>query len=523
MIRTAMIRTGMIRTGLIRTGMASVAALAVAACVTTYHTASLPAPVQSADSYYVKGHNAVAARAAERSPKKAKNVILFIGDGMGISTITAARIYAGQRKGLDGESYQLAMEKLPWSAFSKTYTHDSQVADSAPTATAMTTGIKSYNGTLGVTQAANLKDCTSAKTSGTTSLWEMAEAAGMASGVISTARLTHATPAATYVETVERDWESDADISAEGKAAGCLDVATQFVNWQKVNGDGFEVALAGGRQNFLPNTMTDPEYANQKGRRADGRNLADEWKAGSAKRTYVTDKAGFDAFDWNGDGQILGLFEPSHMQYDLDLAKDGKGEPTLTEMTKAAITRLSHNPKGYVLMVEGGRVDHGLHAGDAQRALGDAVALDDAIAAAVAMTNPEETLIIVTADHSHTLVIQGYPERGNPILGLVKEGGKVALARDGKPYTTLSFANGPGSICKPQADGKWLCDRPDLTNVDTGALGFQQQALIPMGSETHGGEDVAIFAGGPGANLFSGAVEENEIFHVMSQSLGLVK
>lgn len=510
---------------MIRTAMASVAALALAACATmstSYHTPVLTA-VQANDSYFIKGHDAVEARGAQRSPKKAKNVILFIGDGMGISTITAARIYAGQRKGLDGESYQLAMEKLPWSAFSKTYTHDSQVADSAPTAVAMTTGVKSYNGTLGVTQGANIKDCASAKTNGTTSLWEMAEAAGMQTGVISTARLTHATPAATYAETTERDWESDADVSAEGKAAGCLDIATQFVNWQKANGDGFEVALGGGRSGFIPNTMTDPEYASQKGRRLDGRNLADDWKAGSAKRTYVTDKAGFDAFDWKGDGQILGLFEPSHMQYDLDRAKDGKGEPTITDMTKAAITRLSQGDTGYVLMVEGGRVDHGLHAGDAQRALGDAAALDDAIAAAVAMTNPEETLIIVTADHSHTLIIQGYPDRGNPILGLVKEGGKTTLARDGKPYTTLSFANGPGSVCKPQADGKWLCDRADLSNVDTTALGFQQQALIPLGSETHGGEDVAIFAGGPGAILFSGAVEENEIFHVMSQSLGLVK
>ena len=192
-------------------------------------------------------------------------------------------------------------------------------------------------------------------------------------------------------------------------------------------------------------------------------------------------------------------------------------------MTTAAITRLSRNPNGYVLMVEGGRVDHGLHAGDAQRALGDAAALDEAIAAAVAMTNAEDTLIIVTADHSHTLAMQGYPQRGNPILGLVKENDKLVLAADGKPYTTLSFANGPGSICKKQDDGKWLCDRPDLTNVDTTALGFRQQSLVPLGSETHGGEDVAIFAGGPGANLFSGTMEQNEIFHVMARSLGLTK
>jgi len=509
---------------MIRTLAVSALALGAIGCATTsFRSGDVPAPVQAADSYFVKGAAAVKARAAERAHKPAKNVILFVGDGMGISTITAARIYAGQSKGLDGESYQLAMEKLPYSAFSKTYTHDSQVADSAPTAVAMTTGVKSYNGSIGVTQAANLKDCTSAKTAGTTTLWEMAEAAGMATGVVSTATITHATPSATYAETTERDWESDANVSAEGKAAGCKDIATQLVEWTKANGDGFEVIMGGGRANFLPETATDPEYANQKGRRKDGRNLAEEWKAQAPNRTLVTDKAGFDAFDWTGAGQIFGLFEPSHMQYDLDRNKTQAGEPSIAEMTKAAITRLSSDPNGFVLMVEGGRVDHGLHAGDALRALGDAAALDEAIAAAVAMTNAEETLIIVTADHSHTLAMQGYPQRGNPILGLVRENDKLVLARDGKPYTTLSFANGPGSVCKEQADGKWLCDRPDLTNVDTTALGFRQQALIPLSSETHGGEDVAIFAGGPGANLFSGAVEQNEIFHVMAQSLGLTK
>ena len=502
----------------------SLVALAAAACATTWQSSHMAVtPVQSQDSYYVKGHNAVAARAAERNPAHAKNVILFIGDGMGISTITAARIYAGQMKGLDGESYQLAMEKLPYSAFSKTYTHDSQVADSAPTAVAMTTGVKSYNGTLGVTQAASIKDCASAKTSGTTSLWEIAEDAGMATGVISTARITHATPAATYAETTERDWESDKDVSDAGKAAGCVDIASQLLAWQGKYGNGFDVILGGGRTNFLPATMTDPEYPNEKGVRLDGRNLVDEWQAAGPNRTAVIDRAGFNAFNWNSDGQIFGLFEPSHMQYELDRAKDGKGEPSIAEMTRAAITRLSRNPNGYVMMVEGGRVDHGLHAGDAQRALGDAAALDEAIAAAVAATDPKETLIVVTADHSHTLIIQSYPDRGNPILGLVKEGGKLTTARDGKPYTTLSFANGPGSVCTKQPDDKYQCDRKDLTNVDTTALGFLQQSLVPLGSETHGGEDVAIFAGGPGANLFSGTVEENEIFHVMARSLGLVK
>ena len=120
------------------------AALAIAGCTATGRsaaahdvtahdvaTANAVTPVQAQDSYYVTAHNDVEARAAERGQKHAKNVILFIGDGMGVSTITAARIFAGQAKGVDGESYRLAMEKLPYSAFSKTYTHDAQVADSA--------------------------------------------------------------------------------------------------------------------------------------------------------------------------------------------------------------------------------------------------------------------------------------------------------------------------------------------------------------------------------------------------------
>lgn len=507
----------MIRTGLVT----SFAVAALAACATgpSGPARSVATPIQAQDSYYVKAHAAVDARAAERGSPRAKNVILFVGDGMGIPTITAARIYAGQAMGLDGESYQLAMEKLPYSAFSKTYTHDSQVADSAPTAVAMTSGVKSWNGSIGVTQATDMRDCTSAARNGVTTLWELAEAAGMATGIVSTARITHATPAATYATTNRRDWESDSDIRPQDRAA-CRDIASQLVGWDKANGDGFEVILGGGRQKFLPRTVADPEYPDRTGDRDDGRNLIDEWKAGAPNRIFVADKAGFDAFDWQGEGQIFGLFEPSHMQYELD--RNPAVEPSITEMTLAAIKRLSRNADGYVLMVEGGRVDHGLHAGNAARALGDARALDEAVAAAVAATDKNDTLIIVTADHSHTLMIQGYPDRGNPILGLVKESGELIKGRDGKPYTTLGFANGPGSICKEQPDKSWRCERDDLTNVDTTNKDFLQPSVTPLGSETHGGDDVAVFAGGPGANLFSGTVEQNEIFHVMARSLRLV-
>ena len=99
-------------------------------------------PKQAADSYYVKAAKAVEGRIDPAFKPKAKNVILFIGDGMGISTITAARIYAGQMRGADGESFELAMETLPHMALSRTYSHDYQVADSAATATAMVSGVK---------------------------------------------------------------------------------------------------------------------------------------------------------------------------------------------------------------------------------------------------------------------------------------------------------------------------------------------------------------------------------------------
>src|SRR6185436_6741177 len=184
---------------------------------------------------------------------------------------------------------------------------------------------------LGVTQRANTVDCKTAKTAAADSLWEIAEGAGLATGVISTARLTHATPAATYAKTTERDWEYDTDVSPEGKAAGCIDIASQFIAWQSAHGDGMDVILSGGRDQFLPNTMVDPEYANQRGGRGDGRNLMEEWKAKAANRTTVIDKAGFDAFNWNSDGQILGLFQPQFMQYEADRSRDGKGEPSIAE------------------------------------------------------------------------------------------------------------------------------------------------------------------------------------------------
>jgi len=472
---------------------------------------------------------ATMANRAQIKPNKrrAKNVILFIADGMDPTTITAARIYDGQSRGEDGEENFLSFETLPHLAMVKTYTTNAQTPDSAGTATAMVAGVKTKSGVISMTDAVVTDDCAASKGSEIVTVAELAEQAGLATGIISTARLTHATPATMYAHAANRNWEADSLLSEENAAAGCVDIARQLIEFS--HGDGIDVAMGGGRRNFLPRKMTDPEKASQKGRRKDGRNLVQEWTDQSADHAYIYDRAGFEGLDRRGNLKLLGLFEPSHMQYELDrsTAENQSGnEPSLAEMTDAAIDILAQNKKGYVLMVEGGRVDHAHHAGNAARALKDTQAFADAVALALRKTDVRDTLIIVTADHGHTVTLQGYPVKGNNILGLVRspydqfndENG-LSLALDGKPYPTLAYGNGPGAHV--HEDNHGFSPRPLLTDSQTTDPDFKQPAAIPLRSETHGGQDVTIYARGPQAWLFSGVVEQTYIFHVMEKALDL--
>ena len=184
-------------------------------------------------------------------------------------------------------------------------------------------------------------------------------------------------------------------------------------------GDGIEVALGGGRANFLPAEVADPEHPETTGRRKDRRDLIDAWRERNADGSYVWNAQQFAALDLGRTRRLLGLFEPDHMNYEHDRAKDSAGEPSLAEMTRAAIAILERNPKGYFLLVEGGRIDHGHHAGNAFRALTETSRFRTPCAWRSKSSSEADTLIVVTADHSHTLIFMGYPKRGNPILGKV--------------------------------------------------------------------------------------------------------
>lgn len=480
--------------------------------------ATTPAPVAkppiNTSAGYMNAGQAELKRLEADKPdnRKARNVIIFIGDGMGVSTLTAGRIFEGQQQGLDGESFVAQMDRLPHTALVKTYSHDAQVADSAPTATAIVAGVKTRNGVIGVGPEAVENDCVATAPFKVPSLFSMAEDKGLATGIVSTATITHATPASTYAHVAQRDWEVDANMPAAAKAAGCTDIARQMIEWP--HGNGLEVMLGGGRQHFIPATMADPEYPNAKGKRADGKDLISDWTAKNPKGAYAWNSESFGAVDPKKATKLLGLFEPSHMQYDADRVAQGGKEPSLAEMTTKAIAMLSKNRKGYVLMVEAGRIDHAHHGGNARRALQDTVALNAALKAAMDSVDLRDTLILVTSDHSHVFTIAGYPERGNPILGVVSAPiGTPVKAMDGKAYTTLGYANGPGAVS--------AAERPDPSKQDTEALNYKQQSLIPTGSETHGGDDVVARAAGPKAHLFKGTIEQNTIFHILRRALGL--
>lgn len=489
------------------------------------------APEESAERWYRDG--AMRAHDLGSDRAKAKNVILFVGDGMSLTTVAAARIYDGQLRKQPGEENQLSFEKFPYTAFSKTYNTNSQTPDSAGTMTAMITGAKTRMGFLSVDQTPARGDCAASLKTPLISAVTLAKSAGLSTGVVTTTRITHATPGATYAHSPERNWESDADMPDKAKSQGCKDIAQQLLAY--ATGTGVDVIMGGGLNKFLPPSATG--YPNTKGDRKDGRNLLAEWKKRQPETTFINTGSRLKQLDLAKTGRLVGLFNGDHLNYEHDRVNDKEDEPSLAEMTKAAISLLNRNGNGFFLVVEGGRIDHAHHSGNAYRALSDTVAFAEAIEAADALTSEQDTLILVTADHSHTMGFVGYPQRGNPILGKVvgvsSEDDEPGLVKDllGLPYTTLVYANGPGytgasslqpagSKNFPHNPGGYVepaIGRPDLTEVDTEHPNFMQEALVPSNSESHGGDDVGIWARGPGSEAVRGSLEQNVIFHLLTQ------
>ncbi|MEZ6963919.1 alkaline phosphatase [Aeromonas sp. S9(2024)] len=440
--------------------------------------------------------------AAQAQASDAKNVILFIGDGMGPTVLTATRLYKV------GEEGNLEMMKLARSARIKTFSNDAQTTDSAPSMAAYTTGVKMNNEVIAMSSDTKavapgkdvngnkgINNCTSDNGKPVPTILELAKAAGKSVGAVTTTELTHATPAATYSHICHRD---AAYAIAEQAVPGGAGFNTAL-------GDGVDVLMGGGANHWTPYNST-----SNKGGRADGRDLTAELTAQGYH--YVTTK---DELSGVNSGKVLGLFSAkSHLDYELDRVAKGAAstQPSLSEMTAKAINLLSQNSQGYFLMVEGGRIDHALHGTNAKRSLTDAVALDEAVKTALGKVDLKDTLIVVTADHDHTMTINGYSAKGNKVLDLVKNGdGSTQNDVDGKPFTTLVFGNGPN-----RADV-----RPTLTSDQVMADDYLQETGVKLGSETHGGGDVMLFADGAGSSRFKGTLDNTKVFGKLKEALGL--
>jgi alkaline phosphatase len=433
---------------------------------------------------------------------QAKNIIFFLGDGMGPTTITAARIFKYGEEGL------LNFEKIERTARIKTYSANAQVTDSAPSMGAYMTGVKINNDVISMADAsaiapgkdangnASVDRCGAGNGSSPQTILELAKAHGKAVGAITTTELTHATPASTFAHVCNRNMG--------------YTIAQQIVpggaGYNARLGDGVDVLMGGGRNHFTPFDKA----ANPHGR-ADGRDLLAEFAA----HGYFVAKTRADMLSALPNRKFVGIYSgDSHLDYVLGRRPE---QPSLAEMTAKSIELLSKKPDGFFLMVEGGKIDHALHDSNAKNALAETVGFDDAVQVAIDRMRAidpglEHTLIVVTADHDHTMVMNGYPKRGNPILDIVRgyADGQPTRDADGKTFTTLVFGGGPN---RPD-------QRADVESSTALADDYKQETGVRLAGEGHGGGDVKLYALGAGAAPFKGTMENTRVFDLMKAAFG---
>lgn len=296
----------------------------------------------------------------------------------------------------------------------QTYCIDSQTADSACSATAYLGGVKANFFTIGVNGKVTFNDCEASSKSENHvhSLVYWAQKAGKGTGIVTTTTVTHASPAGTFGHTPNRMWESDSDILLSKKdPKQCQDLAAQLIRNEP--GKNLKVILGGGLTKFIPKSIKD--IHGHVGERQDHANLINEWKIQKPNAKFVTNREQLASVNLQETEYLLGLFASSHLAFNLDA--DRKKEPTLEEMTVAAIKVLEKEKKGYFLFVEGGKIDIANHYTKAAKALDETNEFAKAVQIAYDITDRADTLIVVTADHSSVLSMTGWAERGNDILG----------------------------------------------------------------------------------------------------------
>jgi alkaline phosphatase len=416
-----------------------------------------------------------------------RNIILFVGSGMGFNTLTAARIYSV------GESGDLTIDTLPESAFVKTYSNDRQVTDESAAMSALLSGRKANSGALSV------QGCPDGKPAPT--LLELAAQRGMGTGLVSNVPVTDALVAPAFVH----------GCSHPGGAVAAAALVPGGAGFNTALGKGIDVILGGGAADFT--------------QRADGRDLLAELRA--QDYAHVQNLSELDMPQAARSKRLVGLFAPRDMAG--DTARDVSKQPNMSQLTSEAIERLARDGKGFVLVVASGLIDRAAHQSDARMVLEEVTALDKALRTAVDSMQRRDpglknTLIVATASHDSTLVMNGYSiitgkttatEPG--VLGLLRSysNGKIYKDNDGAPFTIIGFGNGPNRV-----DGK----RPATLDAATvAAPHYQYESVIRMAPDatTHGGTDVYLGAIGAGAERFRGTLDNTEVFNLIKAAAGL--
>ncbi len=444
-----------------------VLALALSACVTAQPTppASEAQPTPPAMEQEPASPASVTVDRDDASPR---NVVLMIADGFGPASATLGAAAKGAPLALDG----VLVGSVETSAT------DSRVTDSAAGATAYSCGLKTYNGAIAVD--ADGRPCQT--------VLEAAEAAGLATGLGATSRITHATPAAFASHVVSRAQEAE--------------IARQLA------ASGVEVLFGGGTQ-FVTDSLT-------------AAMAADGW-------AVALDRAGYDRLDRVPAAAVLA---PSHLAYEID--RDTTDQPSLAEMATKALDLLAASAdgreNGFFLMVEGSRIDHAGHANDPAAHLGDILAYDAAVAAVLEWAARDgNTLVVSTADHETggmTLGRDGiYAWDPAPLLAATAsfEAMTAALQAGGDPATVVR----EGLALDALPDGAEEAIRGAIASGDPYALGPVVRDLIsePAGiGWTTGGHtavDVGLYAAGPGAERFAGRHTNDAVGRLLFEALGL--
>lgn len=307
--------------------------------------------------------------AATQAADSPKYVFYMIGDGMSSAQRQVAEYYAQEQR--NDPSYHLSINSLPVSGIITTQAVNSLVTDSAAAGTALATGVKTNNGVISLTPDGKKLN----------TLLEGAQKQGKATGLVSTTRLTHATPAVFVANNVNRNAENE--------------IANDYVN------ANVDFIAGGGYRNFI---------TGEGSKRKDNRNLVTEFEQ-NGYETFIGEDSSkpFINYEPKSGDQVLALFTESHLPYAIDRTVT----PSLAQMTEKGIELLSKDKEGFFMMVEGGRIDHAAHANDVAGVIGDTIAFDNAVKSALKFydKHPKETLIVVVGDH----------ETGGMGLGLGKQ------------------------------------------------------------------------------------------------------